>query len=84
MKVTLFTLFVSDPEPVFAWLIRYGEGHIVRKVARRHPSGSGWAMKLALDDDHVSDAFRSHWADDLVTLENHRRMVERFFRKRED
>jgi hypothetical protein len=74
MSVTLFTLFVDDPKPVLDWLNQYGGVHVVRKQTVQ--IASGWSMKVALDDPNLSDRFRSHWSDVLVTLDNRRRWIQ--------
>jgi hypothetical protein len=73
MSVTLFNLFVSDPEPVLNWLAHNGADHVVRKQATR--LNRGWHMKVALDDASLSAMFQSRWVDDLMTLDNQLRWL---------
>jgi hypothetical protein len=73
MSVTLFTLFVDDPEPVFEWLALHGGEHVVRKQAVE--TASGWSMKVALNDPDLSNRFSVRWGDVLATLENQRKWV---------
>jgi hypothetical protein len=72
MAVTLFTLFVADPEPVYAWLAQHGGDHVIRKQAKKLPA-EGWNMKVALGEPELCERFRTRWADALVTFDNMRK-----------
>lgn len=74
MGVKLFTLLVDDPEPVFAWLVEHCGNHVVRRQAGQ--AGSGWWVKIALDDPGSVDAFKARWEHAVATLENHRKMLK--------
>jgi hypothetical protein len=39
MSVELFTLFVDDPAPVFEWLAKHCQGHVIRQQAVAIPGG---------------------------------------------
>ncbi len=73
MSVTLFALFVSNSDSVFRWLAEHGGDHVVRKHARCFERG--WTMKVTLDDPSLSEMFKSRWASDLLTLDNHRKWM---------
>jgi hypothetical protein len=73
MSVTRFTLYVSDPAPVFRWLAEHGGHHVVRQQATQFTPG--WNVKVALGDASIAELFRIRWADDLLTLENQRKAI---------
>jgi len=74
MSVTLFTLWVDDPEPVSRWLDDHAQQHVARNQAAKLPAG-GWTMWIGLDDADLSSRFQSDWTDVVVTYENHRRWM---------
>ena len=74
MSVTLSTLFLDDPEPVFAWPDQHGGSHVVRKQAKQ--MASGWFVKVAFDNTDLSAKFGSRWGDAVLTLDNQRKWLE--------